>query len=97
MTIERVALYAPGDMGHAIGRVMVENGIDVVTNLADRSLRTMELADKAGIRDVADDLAAIDGSDVVLSILHPPHTRCPWRNAWHLPSGLPSDGLSMWI
>ena len=73
MTIERVALYAPGDMGHAIGRVMVENGIDVVTNLADRSLRTMELADKAGIRDVADDLAAIDGSDVVLSILPPSH------------------------
>lgn len=71
MTIERVALFAPGDMGHAIGRVMVQHGIDVVTNLADRSLRTMELAEKAGIRDVADDLAAVDGSDLLLSILPP--------------------------
>lgn len=69
--IERVALYAPGDMGHAIGRVMVEHGIDVVTNLADRSIRTMDLAESAGIRDVADDLAAVEGSDLLLSILPP--------------------------
>jgi len=71
MAIERVALYAPGDMGAAIGRVLVEHGVEVVCNLAERSRRTIGLAEKAGIRDTGDDLTAIDGSDLVLSILPP--------------------------
>lgn len=71
MTIDTVALFSPGDMGHAIGRVLVENGIRVVTNLDDRSDRTRELAEAADIVDLRDDLAAVEDSDLVLSILPP--------------------------
>lgn len=71
MTIERVAIFAPGDMGHAIARVLIANGIQVTTNLADRSDRTRELAQLAGVTDRGDDVAAVDGADVLFSILPP--------------------------
>lgn len=71
MTIETVAIFTPGDMGHAIGRVLTDNGVRVLTNLADRSPRTQELAAAAGIEDAGDDVAAVDGADVLLSILPP--------------------------
>ncbi|MDF1793608.1 MAG: DUF1932 domain-containing protein [Thalassobaculaceae bacterium] len=71
MPIERVAIFAPGDMGHAIARVLIANGITVTTNLADRSDRTRALADKAGIIDAGDDVEAVDGADVLFSILPP--------------------------
>lgn len=71
MVIHRVAIFAPGDMGHAIGRVLVDNGVHVATNLADRSPRTVRLASIAGIEDAGDDVSAIDGADIVLSILPP--------------------------
>jgi len=71
MSIERIALFAPGDMGHAIARVLVANGLRVTTNLADRSERTHELALTAGITDAGDDVSAVDGADVLFSILPP--------------------------
>jgi len=71
MAIQTVAIFAPGDMGHAIGRVLVEHGVRVTTNLADRSPRTVRLAKAAGIRDAGEDVEAVDGADVVLSILPP--------------------------
>ncbi len=71
MTIRTVAIFAPGDMGHAIGRVLVDRGVRVTTNLADRSLRTVRLASAAGIIDAGEDVAAIDGADIVLSVLPP--------------------------
>lgn len=71
MTIEKVAIFAPGDMGHAIARVLIANGVQVTTNLADRSDRTRDLARAAGITDAGDDLEAVDGADVLFSILPP--------------------------
>lgn len=71
MAIQTVAIFAPGDMGHAVGRVLVEHGVRVTTNLADRSPRTVRLAKAAGIRDAGEDVEAVDGADVVLSILPP--------------------------
>ncbi len=71
MTIRTVAIFAPGDMGHAIGRVLVDRGVRVTTNLADRSPRTVRLSSAAGIVDAGEDVAAIDGADIVLSVLPP--------------------------
>ncbi len=71
MAIETVAIFAPGDMGHAIGRVLVRNSIRVTTNLADRSERTQDLAARAGIEDCGDDVAAVDGADLLFAILPP--------------------------
>ncbi len=71
MTIERVAIFAPGDMGHALARVLVAKGVTVTTNLSDRSDRTRALAQAAGIVDTEDDVEAVDGADVLFSILPP--------------------------
>jgi 3-hydroxyisobutyrate dehydrogenase-like beta-hydroxyacid dehydrogenase len=71
MTIDRVAIFTPGDMGHAIARVLVSNGVRVTTNLTDRSERTQALAEAAGIQDTGDDVAAVDGADLLFAILPP--------------------------
>ena len=71
MAIETVGLLSPGDMGHAVGRVLREHGMDVVTCLDGRSERTRALSASAGIRDVPDLDEMVDESDLVLSILVP--------------------------
>jgi 3-hydroxyisobutyrate dehydrogenase-like beta-hydroxyacid dehydrogenase len=71
MTPPTVAVVAPGDMGHAVGRVLIDHGVRVVTVLAGRSRRTAELAAKAGIADLGDDRALLDQADMLLSILPP--------------------------
>jgi 3-hydroxyisobutyrate dehydrogenase-like beta-hydroxyacid dehydrogenase len=71
MNIQTVGLLSPGDMGHAIGAVLHEHGLRVITNLQDRSARTAELAKAAGMIDVADDRTLVREADVLLSILPP--------------------------
>ena len=71
MTFHRVAVLAPGDMGHAIGRMMVEGGLRVVTCLAGRSDRTRALAGKAGIEDLGSLESVLDTAEVVMSVLPP--------------------------
>ncbi len=71
MALRTVAVFAPGDMGHAIGRVLVDSGLRVTTNLADRSPRTQRLAKSAGIVDTGGDVEAIESADIVLSVLPP--------------------------
>ena len=71
MAIERVAIFAPGDMGHAIGRVLIDGGLRVTTNLADRSERTQDLSARAGIEDTGDDVTAVDGADLLFAVLPP--------------------------
>lgn len=71
MAMRTVAIFAPGEMGHAIGRVLVEGGLRVTTNLADRSPRTIRLARDAGIVDAGGDVEAIESADIVLSVLPP--------------------------
>ena len=44
MGVKTIAIQSPGDMGHAVGKVLRENGFDVVTCLAGRSQRTLDLA-----------------------------------------------------
>ena len=71
MTIKTVGILSPGDMGHAVGRVLREHGIDVVTCLRGRSDRTKQLAADAGIRDLPTLERLVTESDLVLSILVP--------------------------
>ncbi|GIT42964.1 MAG: hypothetical protein Ct9H300mP11_09000 [Chloroflexota bacterium] len=48
MSIESVAILSPGDMGHAIGQLLRENELHVLTCLAGRSNRTRQLSEQAG-------------------------------------------------
>ena len=69
MKIKTVAILSPGDMGHAVGRVLREHGIDVVTYLEGRSDRTRGLARQAGIREFPNLQELVVQSDLILSIV----------------------------
>jgi 3-hydroxyisobutyrate dehydrogenase-like beta-hydroxyacid dehydrogenase len=71
MTINCVAIISPGDMGHAVGRVLRQNGLDVITCLEGRSSRTRELARQAGFRGVGNFADLVTEADLVLSIVVP--------------------------
>ncbi|MEK9672005.1 MAG: DUF1932 domain-containing protein [Rhodospirillaceae bacterium] len=71
MTNTCIAVMAPGDMGHGVGRALREHGHDVITCLAGRSERTRKLAAAGGLRDVADLTALVTQADMILSILPP--------------------------
>ncbi|CAF0872231.1 unnamed protein product [Adineta steineri] len=69
-----IAILSPGDMGHAIGRVLLssgENKIRIITNLTGRSKRTQKLSQSAGIIDVKTDEEIINQADFIFSILIP--------------------------
>jgi 3-hydroxyisobutyrate dehydrogenase-like beta-hydroxyacid dehydrogenase len=69
--IETVGLLSPGDMGHAIGAVLIRQGLRVVTALEGRSERTRRLAAAAGIADVGGVKDLVGASDLLLSVLVP--------------------------
>ncbi len=73
MRINTVGIMMPGDMGHAVGRVLREGGLRVVTCLQGRSARTRGRAATAGIEALPDDAALVREADVILSILAPAH------------------------
>jgi L-threonate 2-dehydrogenase len=64
-----VAVIAPGMMGAAVGKRLVDNGVKVLTSLDGRSSETAARAKAAGMAAVSDE--AIAGSDFFLSILPP--------------------------
>lgn len=66
-----IGIISPGDMGHAIGAVLVQHGLRVLTNLQDRSARTVALARQAGMLDVANDETLVREADILLSVLVP--------------------------
>ena len=63
-----IAILSPGDMGHAVGQLLREHEIRVVTCLAGRSARTKTLSEKAGIVDLPSIEEMVSQSDVILSI-----------------------------
>ena len=71
MNIKTTAIQSPGDMGHAIGRLLVEGGYKVVSALEGRSKRTKTLSREAGIEDIGDIDNLFDSVDVILSIMRP--------------------------
>ncbi|MFC2020241.1 DUF1932 domain-containing protein [Chloroflexota bacterium] len=71
MAAQVVGILSPGDMGHAVGRVLVDNGLKVITCLEGRSKRTRELAGKAGIEAVQTYAQLVHDADIIISILVP--------------------------
>jgi 3-hydroxyisobutyrate dehydrogenase-like beta-hydroxyacid dehydrogenase len=71
MDIRTVGIISPGDMGHSIGRVLVDHGANVITCLQGRSERTRKLAKEAGIEDVPSYNQFVKESDIILSVLVP--------------------------
>ena len=71
MALKAVGLLSPGDMGHAVGRVLVEKGLPVLTCLEERSQRTRDLARRAGIQEVSSCAQLVREADLILSILVP--------------------------
>jgi 3-hydroxyisobutyrate dehydrogenase-like beta-hydroxyacid dehydrogenase len=64
-----VAVIAPGAMGAAVGKRLVDNGVTVLTSLEGRSDETRARAKAAGMTAAKDD--EIARSDFILSILPP--------------------------
>ncbi len=71
MKIPTTGILSPGDMGHAIGRVLHQHGMRVITTVRDRSERTRALASMAGFQTVVDDDTLVREADILLSILPP--------------------------
>ena len=71
MTITTIAIQSPGDMGHEIGRVLVNAGYKVVSAMEGRSKRTRALAKSGGIIDAGKLENLYDDVDVILSIMRP--------------------------
>ena len=68
---QTVAILSPGDMGHAVGRVLIDSGHRVITCLEGRSARTRGLSEAAGIEDTGNLADMVVRADLVLSILVP--------------------------
>lgn len=64
-----IGVVAPGAMGSAVARRMVEHGARVLTLLDGRSAATRARAEAAGME--AADLEGVAGADIVLSIVPP--------------------------
>jgi L-threonate 2-dehydrogenase len=64
-----VTVIAPGAMGAAVGKRLVDNGVKVLTSLKGRSQETQARAKQAGIAGASDE--EIAASDFILSILPP--------------------------
>ncbi len=71
MVLQTVAIVSPGDMGHAVGRVLGSHGVEVLACLANRSARTRRLAAAAGIRNCPTLAEMLERADLVLSIVPP--------------------------
>jgi 3-hydroxyisobutyrate dehydrogenase-like beta-hydroxyacid dehydrogenase len=66
-----IAIISPGDMGHAVGALLRQAGLRVITQLDGRSGRTRALAAQAGFEEVGDDDTLVQSADILLSILVP--------------------------
>jgi 3-hydroxyisobutyrate dehydrogenase-like beta-hydroxyacid dehydrogenase len=66
-----IGILSPGDMGHGVGGALKSKGARVVASLDDRSARTRDLAEEAGIEDVGSLDNLVSQSDIILSILVP--------------------------
>lgn len=71
MRVNRIAILSPGEMGHTVGRCLMEGGFDVATCLTGRSERTRALTAAAGIRDEPELDELVRASDLILAILVP--------------------------
>jgi len=71
MKIETVGILSTGEMGHRVALVLRNQGLKVVTCLAGRSARTVELAANAGVSDLGTMAAVVAQADMIISIVVP--------------------------
>lgn len=71
MQFNTVAILSPGDMGHAVGRVLRKSGRRVITCLEGRSDRSRKLAEAGGFELAPTLQDMVRQADIVLSILPP--------------------------
>jgi 3-hydroxyisobutyrate dehydrogenase-like beta-hydroxyacid dehydrogenase len=70
-TVQTVGIVSPGAMGSAVGAAYLAAGNRVVTTVAGRSARTVELAEQAGLELLSDLDRVVGESELVLSIVPP--------------------------
>ena len=73
--IGTVGISSPGEMGHAVARVLVDRGLPVIACLEGRSERSRERAAAAGIEAVPTLAGVARRAGIFLSILPPAHAR----------------------
>jgi 3-hydroxyisobutyrate dehydrogenase-like beta-hydroxyacid dehydrogenase len=71
MSLETVAILSPGDMGHAVGKLLKSNGLRAITCLQNRTERTRRLAQQAQIENVVSYRVLVEEADILLSIMVP--------------------------
>lgn len=71
VSIKKVAVLSPGDMGGATGAQLHNNGLQVYSCLAGRSDLTRQIATEAGFIDTASLDELVQSVDMILSILVP--------------------------
>ena len=71
MSTTVVGILSPGDMGAAVGGMLQNHGVDVITCLENRSELSRIRADEAGLRNVATYQELVEEVDLLLSILVP--------------------------
>ncbi|MCY3759733.1 MAG: DUF1932 domain-containing protein [Gemmatimonadetes bacterium] len=73
--VETVGISSPGEMGHAVAKVLVDRGLPVIACLEGRSERSRERAASAGIEAVPTLADVARRAGIFLSILPPAHAR----------------------
>ena len=71
--IKTVGISSPGEMGHAVAKVLIDRGMPVIACLAGRSERSRQRANVAGIEAVPTLAGVAQRADLFLSILPPEH------------------------
>ena len=71
MDLDTVAVLMPGDMGHAVGKVLGDHGHRVITNLTGRGEHSRNLAQIGNLEDVGSLGEVVKQADIILSILPP--------------------------
>jgi L-threonate 2-dehydrogenase len=73
MMIRTIAVQSAGDMGHAVGRMLVKSGFNVISCAAGRSRVTEDRIRRAGMAAEPDFRAMVMKADLVLSVVPPQH------------------------
>ena len=71
MNTKSVGIMSPGDMGSAIGKILSDSGLDVITCLDGRSELTRLRAQEAGMRNIQSVDQLVNEADIILSVLVP--------------------------
>jgi 3-hydroxyisobutyrate dehydrogenase-like beta-hydroxyacid dehydrogenase len=88
-----IGILYPGEMGTALGRVLVEGGYRVVTTLEGRSVRTHRLGSEAGLEILPSFTEVVRTSEIVFSVVSPGAAVAVARQFCEVAQGSPPDLL----